>query len=538
MWLRNACFLLLCTLGLAAVAGSLLPRNRIQPPPGNGLSDQEAAEFRSVVERIDDEFEQHWERAQVSPALPADNWTIIRRLSLALTGTIPSLEEIRALEQVSESQRVDWWINRLLQDRRYSDYLAERLSRTYVGTEGGPFLIFRRRRFVSWLSDQIHENRSYDELVGDLISGVGLWTDSPEVNFITVTTDVNGDEQPDEERLAARTARAFLGVRLDCVQCHDDNLGGDWLQSDFQELAAFFRGAKSTAIGIQDQEAVYEFQYLGEDETVDVDPAVPFNDELAPESESDRSRLADWVTHADNDVFRRAIVNRMWALMFGKPIVEPIDDIPLEGPYPPGLEILADDFGQHNFDLRRLIRLIAHTRAFQVDSRVETGATYDQECQWAVFPVTRLRPEQVAGSLLQASSLKTIDANSHIFVRLGRYEQENNFVQRYGDRGEDEFGEGSGTIPQRLLMMNGELVQEKTKEDLIGNAVTRIAALAKDDQRAIDSAYLAVLTRLPAPIEREHFLQKLQEKDGQQRRQEMEDLYWTLFNCSEFSWNH
>ena len=538
MWLRNACFLLLCTLGLAAVAGSLLPRDRIQSPHGRSLSAEEAAEFHATVERIDAEFEQHWLQTQVSPAPPADNLTIIRRLSLALTGTIPSLEEIRALEQISESQQIDWWIDRLLQDRRSSDYLAERLARAYVGTEDGPFLIFRRRRFVSWLSDQLHENRRYDELVGELIGGVGLWTDSPQVNFITVTTDVNGDEQPDEERLAARTARAFLGVRLDCVQCHDDNLGGDWLQSDFQELAAFFRGARSTAVGIQDEERAYEFQYLGDTETVEVEPSVPFKEDLDHGNVSDRSRLADWVTHTDNEVFRRAIVNRIWALMLGKPLVEPIDDIPLEGPYPPGMEQLAEDFGQHGFDLRRLIRLIAHTRAFQVDSRVEAGATYEQECQWAVFPVTRLRPEQVAGSLLQASSLKTIDANSHILVRLGRYEQENEFVQRYGDRGEDEFGEGSGTIPQRLLMMNGELVQSKTEDDLIGNAVTRIAALAKDDQRAVDAAYLTVLTRLPTPVEREYFLERIQEKEGQERRKEMEDLYWTLFNCSEFSWNH
>jgi hypothetical protein len=538
MWLRNACFLLLCALGLAAVAGSLLPRDRIKAPPGHSLSVDEAAEFRRVVDQIDAEFQQHWQDTQLSPAQPADHWTVIRRLSLALTGTIPSLEEVRALEQIAESQRVDWWLDRLLQDRRYSDYLAERLARAYVGTEDGPFLIFRRRRFVSWLSDQIHQNRRYDELVRDLVSGVGLWTDSPQVNFITVTTDVNGDEQPDEERLAARTARAFLGVRLDCVQCHDDNLGGDWVQSDFQELAAFFRGAKSTAIGIQDEEAVYEFQYLGHDETVDVEPSVPFREALDVQAEADRSRLADWITHSDNDIFRRAIVNRMWALMLGKPLVDPIDDIPLEGPYPPGLVRIADDFGQHDFDLQRLIRLIAHTRAFRVDSRVEGGASYEQECQWAVFPVTRLRPEQMAGSLLQASSLKTIDANSHILVRLSRYEQGNEFVQRYGDRGEDEFGEGSGTIPQRLLMMNGQLVQERTKDDLIGNAVTRIAALAKDDERAIDSAYLAVLTRLPTPAERDHFLQRMEEKDRPERRKEMEDLYWTLFNCSEFSWNH
>ena len=349
---------------------------------------------------------------------------------------------------------------------------------------------------------------------------------------------VEDDEQPDEKRLAARTARAFLGIRLDCVQCHDDHLQGKWLQQDFHQLAAFFAGAKSSPLGIQDVETQYEYQYLGGEESVEVPTRVPFLKTLDVKHEVARVQLANWVTHPENVAFRRALVNRLWSLMMGKPLIEPIDDIPLNGPLPAGLEALSIDFAENNFNLRRLIRLMASTNVFQLDSRTEGGATLEQEQHWAVFPLTRLRPEQVAGSIQQASSLTTIDAGSHVLIRLARYQEGLDFVERYGDRGEDEYGERAGTIPQRLLMMNGKLVGERTKEDVFNNAVSRIAAFAENDDVAIESAYLCVLTRRPSPSESDFFRERLDGKKGRPRQRELEDLYWSLINSTEFSWNH
>ena len=538
MSIRDLCFISLCMLGFAAIVGTLLPRERIDSQREQPRVLGDADSFASTLQRVNKEFAESWNEAQVKPAAAADSLTLIRRLSLGLTGILPSLEELRAVDQIPAERRINWWLDRILQDRRTSDYLAERLARSYVGTEEGPFLIFRRRRFVTWLSDQLYENRAYNEIVADLISDTGLWTDSPAVNFLTVTTDVNGDEQPDEKRLAARTARAFLGIRLDCVQCHDDHLQGKWLQQDFHQLAAFFAGAKSSPLGIQDVETQYEYQYLGGEESVEVPTRVPFLKTLDVKHEVARVQLANWVTHPENVAFRRALVNRLWSLMMGKPLIEPIDDIPLNGPLPAGLEALSIDFAENNFNLRRLIRLMASTNVFQLDSRTEGGATLEQEQHWAVFPLTRLRPEQVAGSIQQASSLTTIDAGSHVLIRLARFQEGLDFVERYGDRGEDEYGERAGTIPQRLLMMNGKLVGERTKEDVFNNAVSRIAAFAENDDVAIESAYLCVLTRRPSPSESDFFRERLDGKKGRPRQRELEDLYWSLINSTEFSWNH
>ena len=106
--------------------------------------------------------------------------------------------------------RLEAWLDDLLRDRRSADYLAERFARALVGTEDGPFLLFRRRRFITWLSDAILANRPYDAIVRDLIADQGLWTDHPATNFVSVTFDPE-NERPDPERLAARVARAFLG---------------------------------------------------------------------------------------------------------------------------------------------------------------------------------------------------------------------------------------------------------------------------------------------------------------------------------------
>jgi len=264
----------------------------------------------------------------------------------------------------------------------------------------------------------------------------------------------------------------------------------------------------------------------------------PFSPDLVPAEGTPREQLAAWVTHDQNKPFARAMVNRMWALLFGKPLVEPIDDMPLHGEYPPGLDTLANDFVKHDYDLRHLIRMIAGTKAFQLDSRADFDVTLDHEDAWAVFPLTRLRSEQMAGGMLQAASLTTIDANSHIFSQLLRFNEQNEFVQRYGDSGEEEFETRAGTIAQRLLMMNGELVRERTKPNPIMNASTRVAMLAPTDEKAVETSYLTVLSRLPTPAEQAHFEELLSGTEGDNRGHRLEDLYWVLVNSTEFSWNH
>ena len=145
----------------------------------------------------------------------------MRRLSLVLCGSVPSLEEIRRFEARPKEERIEAWLDDLLRDRRCADYLAERFARVYVGTEDGPFILYRRRRFIAWLSDVILENRRYDALVRDLIADRGLWTDHAGDKFRLrhVSTPIWTGRPPSGWRRG--WPAAFLGVRIDCAQCHD-----------------------------------------------------------------------------------------------------------------------------------------------------------------------------------------------------------------------------------------------------------------------------------------------------------------------------
>ncbi len=273
---------------------------------------------------------------------------------------------------------------------------------------------------------------------------------------------------------------------------------------------------------------------------VAIEPRVPFLAELDPKVGTRRERLARWVTDPKNPNFSRATANRVWALLFGRPLVEPIDDLPTHGDLPAA----SDDPGRR-FRLARVRppppdpghRRDRGLRA-RLGDRGRDRPEFDPRSRLGRLPDDPAPPRAGRRRPPQAASAETIDADSHILVRLATYGGVNDFVARHGDPGEEEFHqEGSTTITQRLLMMNGDLVQKKIKDDL-GNASTRIAILAPDDPKAVEAAYLATLTRRPTPEEAAHFRGRLEGTKGDERKQRMTDLIWALLNSTEFSWDH
>lgn len=544
---------LMLLMGLSAatvLAATLRARPEIGRSAG-AFQFLKEADFRKTLAQLDEALETTIADSQLATAPDADPLTVCRRLSLALVGSTMSLEEIRAIEQIETDRRVAWWVEHLLADKRWADHFSQRFARACVGTHQGPFLLFRRRKFNTWLSEQLEKGTPYDRIVRQMIASDGLWTDTPAVNFVTATMDEGQKGRADPVRLAGRTSRAFLAMRIDCLQCHDDvlqrtNFGSaesprEGTQHDFHGLAAFYAGtaaADPVFRGITDDGREYQYKFLLGDGEERVDPAVPFARELLPSEGKPRQRLATWVTHPENKMFARATVNRVWALMFGRPLVEPVDDIPLVGPLPPMLELLADDFVQHDYNMRRLVALIANSSAFGRSSRADFEITAAHEQAWAAFPLVQLRPDQVASSILQSCRLSAIDNNSSIFLQLKAFGEGQAFVKDFGDRGEDEFDADPITITQRLLMMNGNMVTESTKVDLVANASTRIAAFVKNDDEAVDLLFLTILNRYPTHTEQVEFQRHLADKQGNSRSRAMADLAWAMLNTTEFAWNH
>jgi hypothetical protein len=533
--------LLLIVLGYLASGLSEPPRDNPNRTP---RADDDT--LKPAIALIDQRHADSLTAAGLQSAPIADWLTICRRLSLALVGNQLSLEEIRQLQERPEGEREPVHLANLLNDSRFHNYWAERWTRFLVGTDEGEFIVFRRRRFRVWLAEVFAQNQRYDKMVRDLVTAEGLWTDKPQVNFLTATFDSNGG-QPDPIRLAARTSRAFLGLRIDCLQCHSDFLGNvnlgnvddprEGLQSDFHQLAAFYSSARTSGLqGVRSGETDYEYQYLDAEETVPVEPGVPYSPELLPTKGEPRRRLAAWITHPENQQAARAAVSHVWALMFGRPAGEAVDNLPLDDETSPMLAALADDFIEHNFDMRRLIRLIARSNAFRVDSRAEFPITDLHEQYNAVFPLVRLRPEQVAGSIIQASRVKKTDRESSLILQLQTLIGTNEFVQQYGDMGEDEFTTDAVTVTQRLLMMNGNLMRELSEPNPVLNSSAHVGMFAANDEKVVESLYLCVLNRYPTEIEQKHFSERLKTSDNHEKTRE--DLAWVLLNSSELAWNH
>lgn len=544
-------------LPLAVVAGLVgLVFSAIRLPVSNPSHSREVGvpqdRLSPAVDAVNRLFEARWQQAGLVPAAAAPDLQVLRRLSLSLQGTIPSLEEIREFEADRRPDRLAHWTQRMLADPRFADYFAERLARALVGTEEGQFIIYRRDRFTQWLSGHLQRNTPYDQLVREMVAATGVATGKPAVNFVLATF---ANDQIDCQKLAGKTVRAFLGQRIDCAQCHDHPFD-HWKQPDFEGLAAFYGQARQSIVGLEDKPVLdgqpREFQVLDRQTNTQrvVEPRVPFHAEWLPAGPTRRAQLATWITHPDNRRFERAIANRVWGLLFGRAFHEPVDDLRDPPEEPDLLDVLGRDFRAHGCDLRRLIQVITASAPFRLSSEwvsppvaVESASNSDAlwqtaEREWALFPLIRLRPEQVIGSLLQSSSLQTIDQNSHLFMRFKKLVTQNDFVREYGDLGDGELLDRGGTIPQRLLLMNGKLAWEALKIDPF-NSSARINAFSGDDERRVETAYLVCLTRRPSREELQNFQGLLAEMPQRPARREvMEDLFWTLFNSTEFSWNH
>jgi hypothetical protein len=542
-------------LVVAAVAGLVARAAHGPASSGAAIAEvgDELPDLGAPVGRVNAAFAERWKAAGVEPARPASELQVLKRLSLALHGTIPSLDEIRQFEADDRPDRTHHWTRRLLADARFANYFAERLARSFVGIrKDNVFVIISPRRdpFVNWLGGQLQQNTPYDEIVRQMMSATGMWTARPATIFLDAP-----DNQDD--RLAAKTVRTFLGQRIDCAQCHDHPYS-HWKQHEFEGLTAFYSQVQTSLLaGTRDMatdpagrpvELIINGRKTREPRAVREE--VPFHPEWLAGQGTRRERLAAWVTHPDNRRFERAIANRVWGLIFGRALHEPVDDLPDPGDGASDvLDLLGHDFREHGCDLRRLIQVIAASRPFRLESiaddRSSNSPDFDNgpanrkrtEAEWASFPLIRLRPEQVIGSLLQTDSLQTAEPNQQVVSRLLRRWHEVEFVKGYGNRGEDELQDPGGTIPQRLMLMNGE------RASLTGaagpfNAAGRIASMSSTDEKCVETAYLVCLTRRPTPAEMQYFAGLLRGTTGNFRTQVVEDIVWAQYNSTEFSWNH
>jgi hypothetical protein len=338
------------------------------------------------------------------------------------------------------------------------------------------------------------------------------------------------------EVLAANASRLFLGVQVQCAQCHDHPFA-DWKQPQFWSFAAFFNNldaSRADGAAMTSSDDLEEIKIPGKEEVV---PAL-FLDGSKPErTAGKRLTVARWITAPDNPYFARAAVNRIWGSYFGRGFIQPVDDLDPSHPpvHPEIFDTLAAQFRLHQFDLKYLVRVITATRVYQLSSRGSSPDKEDiQAAHFARMPLRRMTSDQVYASFVQATGFREPAANPNNPLISGARDE---FQAKFADSAQSPT-EIETTILQALSLMNGQHVAAAT--DLENSELLSVVADAPylDDAGRIETLFLAALSRPPEPAEVALFLDTSSTADPAGRKAALTDVFWTLLNSAEFLLNH
>ena len=476
------------------------------------------------------------ERLKIQPSVPTDDATFLRRVSLDLTGRLPSPESVRAFladgkpsrakraamidELIASPEYVDHWTV------KWSDLLQS--SRKYLGEKGA-------YEFQHWIREAIASNRPYDRFVRELLTARGSSYDNPAANYFRVTREA----KPAMEK----TTQVFLGVRMVCAQCHDHPFER-WTQNQYYQMSAFF-----SAVGIRagyevgeeivfDQRADYEMKHPRDGRVMKPQFMLASSHAPVPDNAQRRDAFADWLTSKDNPFFAKAIANRMWSYFLGKGIIDPVDDIRASNPpsNPALLDALTKDFVDHDFDLRHLMRTIVSSRAYQASIVTNEWNANDRDNFSHAIP-RRLSAEELMDAVSSAAGARprfpevpeNTSASQLVDPHIGR----EGFLDVFGRPARDSSCEcerrSDFSLPQALNLVNG-----KTISDAVADSKGRVAKLilsGKSDAAIVDDLYLAALSRLPTQEERQRGVAYL---SNAARGSRVQDLLWALLNSKAF----
>jgi hypothetical protein len=506
-------------------------------------------EARRVSMKIDEIIAAGYERAKVKPAPPADDAAFLRRASLDISGKIPVVNDARKfLAEKSPEKRADA-VERLLSSPGYVNHFTN-LWRDLLVPEANQD--FQRRYMLPgidrWLRKQFAANAGWDKIARELIT-LPMGNRNDQMRFYNYFGDQSASPMPfymvkqgKPEDLAASVARVFLGVRLECAQCHDHPFG-KWKREEFWSQAAFFAGLKGNRQGDFFFGPLTEVQDRREMNIPNTDRVAQarFLDGKAPKWKfkvGARTTLADWMTAKDNPFFAKALVNRMWSHFFGLGIVEPVDDLVDDNKpsHPELLEMLAREFVNHDFDLKFLIRAITLSRTYQLSSVAEGDKPADLRL-FARMPVKGLTGEQMFDSLCVATGVRDNINRQQRFFFFGNQSPRQTFTEAFSEQ--EKKTEYHTSIPQALTMMNNQMIAEATHPDrgLVLGAVTSSSFMSNAGK--IEALFLAALSRKPRSDEAEKFLRYV-ERGGVSgnKKKALSDVYWALLNSTEFKFNH
>ncbi len=522
-----------------------------------------ALEVEKVTQIIDREITQKLKDQNLQSNPLTSDAEFMRRVYLDVTGCTPNQTEAQAFLSSQDPHKRAQLIDTLLQDEGFGTQQG-RVWRDWIAPQelpsegnGGNQPIQATRNLGKWFADQFNQNKPWNQIVHEVVTVDGQLKDKPQGLFYSLTGTDTGIPEPAGATRAITSL--FLGLDLQCAQCHDDPYK-EWKQTDFWAQAAFFKNVQSNFNGryfaavtetfgkptgkgakkittrdrsnnglitipkdsFENAGKVVEMTYLLS-EKIQVEAKQPL-----------RPILSEWLTSKDNPYFAKAFVNRTWSYFFARGIVEPIDDMrPSNKPsHPKVLEVLTQEFIQSKFDVKHLVRLILNTDAYQRSSLSIEKEDKKLRESFGRYPVKVLSTDQLYDSLRQALQDPKLDLRTYDKKALRRFGEsspvgdEYTEFQRLFETDENDSTHFTHGIPQFLALLNHPQVSSG------GPKVDKLIKAKTEPQQAVNELYFETLSRPPSPDELDEALEYIQEDPDNKRT--YSGVLWMLLNRSEF----
>lgn len=514
---------------------------------------EKAAAVKRITALIDRHLAEDWAARKITPASPADDAEYIRRVYLDLVGHTPRVSEVRMFLADTAPDKRAQLVERLLTTPAHAIHFAAQARNEWVPNSLADFQKqFQGNQFEEWLRTQYTTNTPADEMVKRVLTATVNVGQRGRIAFdrnnaadrdsFTVGNFYQAnDVKP--ENLGAAASRLFLGIKLECAQCHDHPFA-PYTRDQFWEFSAFF--GEFTPLSpvspsfVGPMPAQFENNRLTIPNTTKTVTAKFFDGETPKWSaRNPREELAVWLTDAKNPFFAKNLANRTWAHFFGLGIVDPVDEPGDNNPpsHPELLDELGAAFAGAGFDNRVLIQAITATKAYNLSSKQSDSSQADLR-RFARMGVRGLTANQIYDSFLAATGHRDPSPRNERFFdprdSAGRNAFRNLFMVAAS-----KPTEAQTSILQALLMMNGKPIADQTSVANSEILAAVIDAPFLDTDKRIEAVFLAALTRKPTPAEREKYASYV-DRGGPtgDKQKALADVFWVLLNSTEFLFNH
>lgn len=498
-----------------------------------GSPEKAKLDVPGLAKAIDQAINQRLSAEQVKASPLADDAEFLRRISLDITGVIPTADRVAAFLDSKDPDKRAKLIDELLADSQYGRHMADVWTLLMFPVESNNRRL-TPEPLAKWLEKEFNGNTPWNKLITELLTSTGTQEQNGAVTYFLAN--------PTVDKMTDSSTRLFLGVQLQCAQCHNHPFTA-WKQSEYWAMAAFFMkvrpdntnkaGKQGTSPGLSEG-AMADRGKARLPESAKIVPAKFLQGEQPKLETKDPYRpvLAKWMTGGENPFFARAMVNRTWAKLFGRGLVNPIDDMHEANlpSHPELLKLLSDQFVASDFDLKHLIRAICNSQAYQRTSKPANGNESASEALFSHMAIKALTPEQLYDSLSkvmgEASKNEGNRRTNGGRVQLGARAAFAAFFRTDDNADPTEY---AGGIPQALRLMNSAQLNRATP-------LVDQAAKASEPQKAVERLYFGTLARRPSGEE----VQKMSAHVAKQSdaKKAYGDILWALLNSSEFALNH